>query len=190
MGRVVVEVVGARGDIERLLSEADVFVGVSRAALEAASAGLPVILCGNEGYAGILSEDNIPAHSNFCGRGCPLPDTETLYRDLRRILLMSQEERQALGNFGREYVIAHNSSDLTARSVAGVYEAVFSNRKKARRGRARRVAIFGITALATPATTQYLTRCYRGSKNTPPKCGRWCLAQTQRSAQNALAFVA
>jgi polysaccharide pyruvyl transferase CsaB len=142
LGRAVVEAVGARGDIERLLSEADVFVGVSRAALEAASAGLPVILCGNEGYAGILSEDNIPAHSNFCGRGCPLPDAETLHRDLRRILLMSPEERQELGNFGREYVIAHNSSDLTARSVAGVYEAVLYNRQKNRKiGRAQRVAV-------------------------------------------------
>jgi polysaccharide pyruvyl transferase CsaB len=167
-GRAVVEAVGARGDIERLLSQADIFVGVSRAALEAASCGLPVILCGNEGYTGILSEDNIPAHSNFCGRGCPLPDAEALYRDVRRLLLMSQKERRALGNFGREYVITHNSSDLTAKSVVEVYETVLNNRQKARRGN-RVMAICGYYGFGNAGDNAILDSLLSGLKKYAPE---------------------
>ncbi len=184
-GRAVVEAVGARGDIERLLSEADIFVGVSRAALEAASCGLPVILCGNEGYAGILSEDNIPAHSNFCGRGCPMPDAETLYRDVRRLLLMSQEERRALGNFGREYVIAYNSSDRTAKSVVDVYEAVLNNRKKARRGNMV-VAICGYYGFGNAGDNAILDALLSGAKKYAPEARPVVLTANTRACRKRL----
>ena len=50
---------GARTDINELVSVADVFVGVSRAALEAMAAGKTVIVAGNEGYIGLFGEDKL-----------------------------------------------------------------------------------------------------------------------------------
>ena len=129
-GQDIIEVTGGRSDIEVLMREADIFVGVSRAALEAAATGLPVILAGNEGYAGILSEKNIPGHSNFCGRGLPLPDAERLYADIKKVIAMRPEERCALGDFGRRYVIEHHSSHSVAAAVAAVYEATPKKRPK------------------------------------------------------------
>ena len=43
---------------------------------------------------------------------------------------MSPEGAAGAGNFGREYVIAHNSSDLTARSVAGYMRRFYITDKK------------------------------------------------------------
>ena len=45
---------GGRTDINELVAVADVFVGVSRAALEAMAAEKPVIVAGNEGYIGLF----------------------------------------------------------------------------------------------------------------------------------------
>ena len=41
------------------LRSQDIFIGVSRAALEAMSVGIPVILAGNEGFLGILDTDKL-----------------------------------------------------------------------------------------------------------------------------------
>lgn len=75
---------GAVQDMSSLLQEQHIFVGVSRAALEAAACGCSVILCGNEGYGGILSKESFlqAALSNFCARGSQKPTAESLLNDL------------------------------------------------------------------------------------------------------------
>ena len=55
LGRECISMPGSRTDINELISVADLFVGVSRAALEAMASGKPVIVAGNEGYIGLLS---------------------------------------------------------------------------------------------------------------------------------------
>ena len=75
---------GSVQDMAPLLREQDIFVGVSRAALEAAASGCAVILCGNEGYGGILAKETFleASLSNFCARGLQKPDAEQLLHDL------------------------------------------------------------------------------------------------------------
>jgi glycosyltransferase involved in cell wall biosynthesis len=75
---------GTVQDMAPLLKEQDIFVGVSRAALEAAACGCSVVLCGNEGYGGILKGENFfeASLSNFCARGSQRADAETLLRDI------------------------------------------------------------------------------------------------------------
>lgn len=86
---------GAVRDPFPYYARAQVFIGVSRAALEAAGQGCRVILAGNEGYGGCLTAENFPHHarSNFCARGAALPKKETLLADLRRLL--DEDEHQA-----------------------------------------------------------------------------------------------
>ncbi len=107
LGRQVVCMAGRRTDIPRLLALASVFVGVSRAALEAMSAERPVILAGNEGYLGLLTEETLAAaqKTNFCCRDTAQTDPEALRRDIQRVLAMPEPERQALGAFGRRVIV-------------------------------------------------------------------------------------
>ena len=84
LGEPCISLVGAVQDMAPLLQKQDIFVGVSRAALEAACCGCPVILCGNEGYGGILRGENFwdAAFSNFCARHMQPPNKEQLMQDL------------------------------------------------------------------------------------------------------------
>ncbi len=90
--------VGAVVDVTPYLRASDVFVGVSRAALEAVSAGCAVVLAGDEGYGGVLCEDNFDrlAKGNFCCRGEVGIDRERLYEDVRSLISMTAEERERL----------------------------------------------------------------------------------------------
>ena len=84
LGFSCISVCGAVRDMAPLLQRQDIFVGVSRAALEAAACGCSVVLCGNEGYGGILSEESFfeASLSNFCARGAQKPSADALLRDL------------------------------------------------------------------------------------------------------------
>lgn len=169
-GEEIILVTGARNDVEKLLADADIFVGVSRAALEAAACCLPVILCGNEGYAGILSAGNTPDSSNFCGRGCPAPSMESLISDLRRIILMSPEERGALGAFGREYVAGHNSSHASAEAVLNVYRSVPEPAEKGLRRHVRTgVVICGYYGFGNTGDNAILDALTEGLRKYCPK---------------------
>lgn len=88
LGRSAVSMPGACYDMPTLLGEQDIFVGVSRAAMEAGASGCAVVLCGNEGYFGILSRENARSAflTNLCARDCPHAGVALLERDLRRLL--------------------------------------------------------------------------------------------------------
>lgn len=109
-GRQTVTVTGPRTDVAELLAGATVFVGVSRAALEAMATEKPVILAGNpvygQGYMGLFTRQKLPQtrENNFTCRGCEETTGEKLFRDIKELLSMSPEERLALGQFGRETV--------------------------------------------------------------------------------------
>jgi len=127
-------VVGGVPDPAPYLQEADLFVGVSRAALEAMACGLPVILSGNQGYGGILTPEILPgmAATNFCCRGYPLPTEEGLLRAITALL--SDEERcKNLGTFGRETVLRDYPFARTAADCLALYESL-PPRPASRRG--------------------------------------------------------
>ncbi len=98
-----------------------VFVGVSRAAMEAAACGCAVILCGNQGRGGVLSPDDpLPAVCNFCCRGEKLPDAAWLEERLRPLLADGALTRE-LGARGRMWMRSRYSLDSMARAVEEVY---------------------------------------------------------------------
>ena len=126
LGVELIRTVGHCEDMPSLLREQDIFVGVSRCAMEAGASGCAVILCGNEGYGGILSEQTAKAAilSNLCGRGDPLPDEERLERDLR-LLLSDASLCRRLGEECRTLVKAHFSAEGMCRAVLMLYHGIF-----------------------------------------------------------------
>ena len=95
---------------EDLLRSADVFVGVSRAALEAMACGIPTVLAGDEGFLGI-AHGVLPLaeQSNFCCRGCGAATEEGLLEAVRMLLAMSPQDRRAMGDDLRAYVKKRHS---------------------------------------------------------------------------------
>ena len=127
-GETYVVMTGARTDINEIVAAGDVFVGVSRAALEAMAAAKPVVVAGNEGYIGLFAEDKLALaqENNFCCRGCEASSEEALYRDLTYVLCkLDDEERAALGRYGRSVIREHYSVERMARDCEAAYrEAV------------------------------------------------------------------
>lgn len=106
-----VKMLGHVSDMPNVFCEADIFVGVSRAALEAMSCGIPVVLCGNEGFMGIIDSKNVneAEKTNFCCRGHELPDAINLYGCITALLNMTSAERKRLGGYLREYILRHHT---------------------------------------------------------------------------------
>lgn len=98
-----------RTDINKFVASGDMFIGVSRAALEAMSAQKPVIIAGNEGYIGIFGQDKIDVSikTNFCCRGCEMSSDEVLYRDICSIL--DSEDLEEKGRYNRQFILDNYS---------------------------------------------------------------------------------
>ncbi len=125
-GESFVRMTGARTDINSLVSAGDIFVGVSRAALEAMSASKPVIVAGNEGYIGRPEGDmlDIAMATNFCCRGCEASTPERLYTDLCRLLDLPDTELKAIGERNRLIIKENYSAAKMARDCLEVYESL------------------------------------------------------------------
>lgn len=130
IGRNCIVMTGARTDINRLVAVCDVFLGVSRAALEAMAEEKPVVLAGNEGYIGIFSERTLDKarESNLCCRSCPPLEENVLIRDVTALLHTSAEERNKLGRYGRELVLREYSVKRMADDCEKAYQMVWNQR--------------------------------------------------------------
>ena len=114
---------GALQDVAPLLREGDIFVGVSRAALEAAACGCSVILCGNEGYGGVLTEESFfeASLSNFCARDSQKPTAELLLRDVLA-LASSPEQRKRNATEYRQLLKEHYDAESVCQKTLDVYQ--------------------------------------------------------------------
>jgi len=132
VGRKIIHMTGPRTDVGACLAASDLFVGVSRAALEAMSAGRPVVLAGQQGYAGIFGADKLQLSqdTNFCYRGSALPTGADLLRDILAVLTMDGAAREALGAYGREVVEQFYSVDRMAADTLSAYGAVLIPEKR------------------------------------------------------------
>lgn len=123
---------GGRTDINKLIAPCELFVGVSRSALEAMAAEKPVIIAGNEGYIGLFDESKLAVgiDTNFCCRGCEMSSGELLKRDILKYFSMSMEERRSLGAYGRELIKREYSVSRMAEDTMKVYEWALQKNKE------------------------------------------------------------
>ena len=126
MGRRCVTMTGPRTDINEIVAAGDLFVGVSRAALEAMAAGKAVIVAGNEGYHGLFTPDKLDEAraGNFCCRGLPMSDPDTLLADVTAAFRLPREEKEALGAYGRQVIFDYYSVHRMATDCLSVYQQV------------------------------------------------------------------
>ena len=124
LGREVIVLTGARTDINKLIAPCKLFVGVSRAALEAMAAEKPVIIAGNEGYIGLFDDSKLQVgiDTNFCCRGCVESSAALLKRDILDFFNMTADKQQSLGVYGRELIKKDYSVSRMADDSIKVYD--------------------------------------------------------------------
>ena len=131
VNRKLINVVGNVKNPSRFLREATLFVGVSRAALEAMAHSVPTILLGDEGYLGVF-EDRVlqeARRTNLTCRGTPSVSAEQLFADVCRVLDMDAMERRALGAFCYSIVERFYSARSMAERTLAFYRSVLSRPK-------------------------------------------------------------
>ncbi len=127
-GRRVIQLAGARTDINKLAAAGDLFVGVSRAALEAMASEKAVIIAGNEGYIGLFDKDKLDVgiDTNFCCRGCENTTTEKLRDDICAYFALDTSEKQRLAQFSRKTIMENYSVKKMADDNIAAYEKVLN----------------------------------------------------------------
>lgn len=130
--REVITLTGSRTDINKLIAPCRLFVGVSRAALEAMAAEKPVIIAGNEGYIGLFDESKLSVgiDTNFCCRGCEMSSAELIKRDILSFFKMDAERQKALGAYGRKIIKENYSVSRMAEDTIDVYNWALSKQKE------------------------------------------------------------
>ncbi len=131
-GRPLIKLTGARTDINQFIKTAKIFIGVSRAALEAMSAEKPVIVAGNEGYIGIFDQDklDICVQTNFTCRLCPASSVERLKEDIIRLLKQADDsELSRLGSYARSIITERYSVSRMAQDSINAYRSLLTEKK-------------------------------------------------------------
>lgn len=125
-GRKIIFTPGLRTDTPAFLAAADVFVGASRAALEAMSCGLPTVVAGNEGYIGILDESHraLALKTNYCCRDCGDTTEAKLYTDICALFDAAPEARRTLSDYCRRVILEDFSAARMARDYEAMYESL------------------------------------------------------------------
>ena len=133
VGTDLIEVCGWVSDMASLLQNSSIFVGVSRAAMEAGACGCAVILCGDEGYGGILSSTHADRVilSNLCCRGFPMPTAQDLEADLRTLLNDLPKCAQR-GIECRNLIQAHFNAETMCRETLALYNEIRPVKKTVR----------------------------------------------------------
>ena len=126
LGRDCLVLTGPRTDINELVAACDLFVGVSRAALEAMAACKCVVLSGAQGHTGLFVPDLLKkaVDTNFCCRTDPVATQETLMADITAALSLSAQRRQELGEYGRRVVGEYYSVARMTRDALEMYNKV------------------------------------------------------------------
>jgi len=132
IGHKLIHLAGERTDINKFMSLADIFVNVSRSALEAMGAGVPLILAGNQGYLGIFDEKTKPAavQTNFTCRNCGDLTPEKLKTDLQTLLNLEPSRLEQLGQYGQKTANTEYSLERMAKDSIAVYEDIYSSNER------------------------------------------------------------
>lgn len=129
IGRTYVTVTGGVTNTNEYCAAADIFVGVSRSALEAMTAAKPVILAGGQGALGIFDESVIAdaVETNFCCRGMELADSDRLLDDLTVLLSRTDSELEEMGRYNRAFAEERYTASRMADDYRAMYRRVLAS---------------------------------------------------------------
>ncbi|MBQ8289503.1 MAG: glycosyltransferase [Clostridia bacterium] len=135
IGCTAIALTGGRADIESIVGGSTVFVGVSRAALEAMALGVPTVIAGNDGYGGILCKETLTnlVKTNLCARGFEKLTEQNLLRD---IVWLLEDKRRRLSLSDEQYKLVCRlyTSKRMAEDALSAYASIY---------RPPRVAVLG-----------------------------------------------
>lgn len=128
IGSNVIIMTGARSDINKFANMSDMFIGVSRSALEAMACEKPIIIAGNEGYIGIFDETklNVGISTNFCCRDTKDSTEELLYEDIVKIMGDTFENLEKMGLYNKKTVETYYSVDKMVNDTIAVYNSFYN----------------------------------------------------------------
>lgn len=120
-----IQLTGATTEVATYLKEADLFVGISRAALEAMATACPVILAGNPGYQGLVVKERLKEYqaNNFTCRGTKELNLGELKGEMMRVLEMDDGNRQSIGADSREIIKSEYSVSKMVEDAIKCYHA-------------------------------------------------------------------
>ncbi len=122
---------GARQDVNNIIKICDVFVGISRAALEAMMAGKIVVLTGSYGHHGVLLERDFEKNmlTNFTCRKLPEITPQKVYDAVCSAYLMDKEKKKHTTEAIRALVEEKFSASKMCDDALEVYKALCSEKK-------------------------------------------------------------
>jgi polysaccharide pyruvyl transferase CsaB len=126
--REVIHVEGAKTNINEYIAISDLFVGISRAALEAMLMKKAVILSGNYGYMGIFTEDKLSEAilNNFTCRKTQAFDENILVEDVIKLINMDKEQREKIESFNKQVVLENYSVERMTDNAVKIYNELCS----------------------------------------------------------------
>ena len=129
MNNKTIIMVGPRSDIYKFANMGDIFIGVSRSALEAMACEKPIIIAGNEGYIGIFDDKKLDVgiKTNFCCRDTIASNEEILEKDINTLLDLSKEESEKMGIYNRDIVNRYYSIERMINDNLNVYNSVYKD---------------------------------------------------------------
>lgn len=165
LDRRAVVCVGAKSDVVPYLSAADIFVGPSRAALEAMAAGLPTVVSGPQGHMGTLNEKNIDYayKTNLCARESDVATADILAREIGSVLTMSDDEKAALINLQNGFLERYTIGEMV-----DIYEKEYIRLYKTRVKIAPKTVICGYYGYGNAGDRAMLSALTRGLREIVP----------------------
>lgn len=142
--RELIFAVGYSSDPSAFFTKNTLFIGVSRSAIEAMAHSLPVILLGNEGYMGILSEDNLctAIKTNLTCRNSKMTvSADVLLSEILRFYKMNEDEQKKLSDFSISVAQKYFSAEECAAQTADFYYEIIKSRQKKQNNNQKRKKI-------------------------------------------------
>ncbi len=132
IGKKLLVLPGSRTDINKFTVLGKIFIGVSRAALEAMASEKPVIVAGNEGYLGIFDKSKLEKgiETNFCCRGLEMSSEEVLKKDILQLMQENGEKLAQMGDFNRNTIKDYYSVEKMTDDCEKMYKKVLEKHKK------------------------------------------------------------